>query len=606
MRRLTRAAAAVLATAVITAGAGCMVKSTEAPPLSGPSELGLSLALSATPDILPQDGWSQATVGIEARGADGRPARAVTVRVETVRGGLAADYGLLSSRSAVTDENGRARISYTAPAAGEPVDTNTVVTIRVTPVGSNYANAVSREVQIRLTPPGVILPPNGTPVPEFTYSPSAPQVLQDVYFDASPTTDDGASCATCTYDWSMGDGSARSGLRVTHSYSAPGGYVVRLTVTDPGGRSASISKSVTVGTGTRPTASFSFSPSSPGVSQDIFFTAATSTAAPGRRIVAYDWDFGSGRTASGVTAVKRYDTAGTYVVTLLVTDDLGQTGAVSQSVTVASLPRPTAAFTFTPASPVVGQDVLFSAAASSASPGRTISGYSWTFGPSRTASGVSAVTQFDVPGSIVVTLVVTDDAGQTGTVSQTVTVTSGDRPTAAFSFSPTSPGVSQDVFFTAAGSSAGVGRRLVSFEWNFGTGATATGLTPVTRFNSPGIYAVTLRVVDDVGNSATASQSVQVQPSASGGISASLVASPTSPKVNQAIQFNAAGSRPSDGATLVEYRFNFGVPGVADVVGSSPIVNFTYTTAGTYVVTVQVRDSAGRTAMASITITVTN
>lgn len=341
-----------------------------------------------------------------------------------------ADYGVLSSRQVVTDDSGKARVSYTAPAPGEPVDSNTVVTIRVTPVGSNYANTVSRDVQIRLTPPGVILPPNGAPVPEFTFSPAAPVALQDVFFDASATTDEGAPCPACTYSWLMGDGTSKSGMRVTHAYTGPGSFLVSLTVQDPGGRSASISKSVTVTAGIRPTALFTFSPTAPGVSQDIFFTAAGSTAAPGRRIVAYDWDFGSGRTATGVTTVKRYDTAGSYVVTLQVTDDTGLTG--------------------------------------------------------------------------------------------------------------------------------------------------------------------------------TTTQTVQVQAGVSGGISASLVASPTAPKVNQAVQFNAVASRPSDGATIVEYRFNFGVPGVADTVTSNPLTTFTYTTVGTYVVTVQVRDSAGRTALASLTVTVSS
>lgn len=82
MPRLTRTGGAGLAAVLLAAlVAGCMVKNTEAPPLSGPSELGLALSLSATPDILPQDGWSQASVGIDARGPDGRAARAVSMRI---------------------------------------------------------------------------------------------------------------------------------------------------------------------------------------------------------------------------------------------------------------------------------------------------------------------------------------------------------------------------------------------------------------------------------------------------------------------------------------------------------------------------------------------
>ena len=76
------------------------------------------------------------------------------------------------------------------------------------------------------------------------------------------------------------------------------------------------------------------SPTAPRTSQDVFFSAEGSRAASGRRIVAYDWNFGSGRTGSGVTTSKRYDTAGSYVVTLTVTDDASQATTVTQTVTV--------------------------------------------------------------------------------------------------------------------------------------------------------------------------------------------------------------------------------------------------------------------------------
>ena len=83
-----------------------------------------------------------------------------------------------------------------------------------------------------------------------------------------------------------------------------------------------------------PSAAFVYSPTAPHAGQDIFFNAAGSTAAPGRRIVAYDWDFGSGRTGTGVTVAKRYDSPASYVVTLTVTDDAGQQATVSQTIAV--------------------------------------------------------------------------------------------------------------------------------------------------------------------------------------------------------------------------------------------------------------------------------
>jgi subtilisin family serine protease len=51
-------------------------------------------------------------------------------------------------------------------------------------------------------------------------------------------------------------------------------------------------------------------------------------------IVSYAWTFGDGSTGSGVTTSRTYAAAGTYEVTLTVTDDDGATGTQSKSVTV--------------------------------------------------------------------------------------------------------------------------------------------------------------------------------------------------------------------------------------------------------------------------------
>ena len=53
---------------------GCGVKSTETPPLAGPSGLAYSLQLSAKPDSINQNGMDQSNVSVIVIGPDGRPA----------------------------------------------------------------------------------------------------------------------------------------------------------------------------------------------------------------------------------------------------------------------------------------------------------------------------------------------------------------------------------------------------------------------------------------------------------------------------------------------------------------------------------------------------
>lgn len=313
----------------------CTVKETEAPALAGPSELALSLSLQAVPDSIIQDGVSQSAITIDARGPNGQPARNVSLRLEMMVDGTVADFGTLSARTVVTGDDGRARVTYTSPprpsvSTGE----GSLVTFLVTPIGGDYRGEVPRQVDLRLLPPGVIIGPSRIEA-KFVFSPTAVAAFQTVLFDASTTTDRGVACGTaCSYSWSFGDGTSSTGMNTDHEFRAPGSYVVTLRVTNAAGHTAQVSQTIVVSTATPPTASFVFSPSQPRTSQDIFFSAEASRAAPGRRIVAYDWNFGSGRTGTGVTVAKRYDTAGSYVVTLTVTDDAFQQTTVSQTVTV--------------------------------------------------------------------------------------------------------------------------------------------------------------------------------------------------------------------------------------------------------------------------------
>jgi PKD repeat protein len=53
-------------------------------------------------------------------------------------------------------------------------------------------------------------------------------------------------------------------------------------------------------------------------------------------ISSYNWDFGDGKTATGVTATHAYSTAGTYTATLLVVGGSGATAVDSLTVTVRS------------------------------------------------------------------------------------------------------------------------------------------------------------------------------------------------------------------------------------------------------------------------------
>ncbi len=75
----------------------------------------------------------------------------------------------------------------------------------------------------------------------FTFSPTDPQVDDDVFFNASSST-----LSSGTFSWDFGDGTSGSGVTPVHRFSRARTYTITLTVVNALGQSATISKTVTV------------------------------------------------------------------------------------------------------------------------------------------------------------------------------------------------------------------------------------------------------------------------------------------------------------------------------------------------------------------------
>jgi PKD repeat protein len=80
---------------------------------------------------------------------------------------------------------------------------------------------------------------------------------------------------------------------------------------------------------TPPTAAFTATPSGLSVALDASASADTDGS-----ITSYAWTFGDGTSGTGVTTQRTYAVAGTYPVTLTVTDDKGATSSTTQQVSV--------------------------------------------------------------------------------------------------------------------------------------------------------------------------------------------------------------------------------------------------------------------------------
>jgi PKD repeat protein len=590
----------------------CTVSKTPAPPLSGPSALGLSLEITANPDVISFDGASQSQITILAFDSNGQPKASQQLRAEIVANNQRVDFGTLSARTMVTGSNGRATVTYTAPnPTGSTIPS---LSIAITPGGTNSANAVSRFVDIRLVPPGTIT--GGGPTAKFTFGPAAPTAFNDVFFDASASTTPVGSITS--YAWNFGDGSSATGVSPTHRFAGAATYHVVLTVTDNNGLTGSTSTDVSVTASAGLKADFTFSPAAPATGQTINFNGGLSTAGAGRSIVAWSWDFGSGSTGSGITATTSYAAAGTYSVTLTVRDDAGQTAHATQTVPVTSVGgssgAPTANFTFSPASPGVGESVFFNASTSTAGTGHTIVSYAWTFGDNATGTGISPIHAYLTSGTFGVQLKVTDEIGQSTTSSPTtVSVGSPPQAVANFTFSPTSPARFDQVVFDASSSTTAQGQTIVDVAWNFGDGTAVLHCPGGTPAECPGptnrisahtfltnqTFVVNLVVTDSAGRISNPSKNLPVTV-VLGNPGVVITTSPGAPNPGTVVQFNSNATTYFPGSGQGSFAWTFGDG--AQSTAANPV--HAYTSVGTYSVGLSVTDNKGRTGTNTATVTV--
>lgn len=171
-------------------------------------------------------------------------------------------------------------------------------------------------------------------------------------------------------------------------------------------------------------------------------------------------------------------------------------------------------------------------------------------------------------------------------------------PDAVFAYSPASPQVGEDVRFDASASTDD--RGIVEYAWTFGDGQTGTGQIVSRAYASSGAYDVSLTVRDADGASDTMIRSVDVlpvsDPGPNGPPQAGFVYAPTAPVAGEVVRFDASQS--TDDVGVIGYAWDFGDGGTS----AGQVVTHAYPAAGTYNVTLTVRDTDGAegTARASV------
>ncbi len=389
-------------------------------------------------------------------------------------------------------------------------------------------------------------PANQPPSAAFSYSPSSPNVGQQVTFNGSSSGDSDGSIVS--YQWNFGDGTGGSGAVVQHAYASSGTYQARLTVIDNDGASNAATHNVTV------------AQAAPGLS--IQLSLPKSLYQVGEAILinytlnreAYVYICEAD--ASGKLSllypnyIERNNrvSAGTHSLpsggyTLRVSEP---TGNETLYAFAATSPLPNFPTQFSGSFPVLSynppsfRNSVLQTMQSQLPPGEY----------AEDSLGLSVIAQAQSTGTLWVRsspqgASVTIDGSFVGTTPTQVTTTVGTHtvsislsgyqgetrqapvyagrtttvqvllqpqsvgPSATFTVNPTEATVGQGILFDASGSTAPSGW-IVSYSWDFGDGSSAAGVQAVHAYAAPGTYTVRLLVSDNQGSTAMAQASVPI------------------------------------------------------------------------------------------------
>jgi PKD repeat protein len=310
-------------------------------------------------------------------------------------------------------------------------------------------------------------------------------------------------------------------------------------------------------------------------------------------LMGWAWRFGDGGTSTERQPTHSYSNPGTYTVMLSVTDNHGSTDESSTQINVA-VPPPSQGNH----SPQAEFDVQCSAltcafADRSHDDDGTIASRLWSFGDGATSTERNPSHSYGTPGRYQVILTVRDNDGAADTQTHEADPTAPPPPPPPPPPANIPPRAEfqvscRELACTFTDQSKDDDGTIVSWQWNFGDGATSTERNPSHSYGAPGRYQVQLTVRDNAGAADTKTH--EAEPSAP---------PPPANKVPDAefevhcqkLTCTFTDKSKDDDGTIVGWQWSFG-----DGVNSdeqNPV--HTYADPGHYDVSLTVTDNGGAT-----------
>ena len=470
-------------------------------------------------------------------------------------------------------------------------------------------------------------PPQGRII---TPSSSVSVVLgSSLTFNGTASDPDGDS--NFTYFWDFGDYESRKiGSSTTVKFSKVGSLTVQLLVKDSSNLYDPTPASVVVTVVENVVNSVpNGSIVTPSIDRTINVGDSVAFTGSGTDVngdtLRYLWDFGTSgipRNMNQSTGNLVFNKAGTFVVSLMVTDSLNATDPTPDKVTIVVNSLSNRAPNGEITQPNINKNITVGSSVNFASTSTDPDGnsvvYLWDFG----ASGIARSTvqnpgnkTFNKAGIYYVTLTVKDSKGLAdptpGTIRVTVNALSNRAPNGEITKPGNNVSVKVGDSVNFASTSSDPDGNSVAYLWDFG----ASGITRSTVqnpgnkiFNKAGIYNVALTVKDSKGLADATPDTVKITVAASNGAPNGLITSPASAlaiKVGESINFTGSSTDPDGDA--VSYSWDFGTASIPKSTQLSP-GSTVFNKVGTHTVTLTVKDNKGLAdpTPASVTVTVSD
>ncbi|WP_317065036.1 PKD domain-containing protein [Methanoculleus caldifontis] len=420
-------------------------------------------------------------------------------------------------------------------------------------VSLNASNAYGWNVST-VTDAVSVLP---APVANFAYTPEEGNAPLTVAFT------DTSSGNVTAWHWGFGDGNESSEQSPSHTYVTAGTYTISLNASNAYGFNIS-TVSDTVLVLPPPAANFNYTPGEGNAPMTVQFNDASIG-----NITAWLWDFGDGQTATDRNATHTYTNAGTYTVTLNVSNAYGfDVSTVADAVQV--LPAPAAGFTLAPSEGNAPLAVQFNDASIG-----NVTAWAWDFGDGNTSTDRNPVHIYANAGIYAVSLNASNVYGfNVTTITDAVRVL--PAPSAGFTFVPDEGNAPLTVTFT----DASVGN-ITAWVWDFGDGEVSTEQNPSHTYAGAGSYTVSLNASNAYGfNVSAVTDAVRVLPAPVAG----FAYAPGEGNAPLAVQFTDTSS-----GNVTAWYWDFGDGQTS--AERSPL--HTYATAGTYTVSLNASNTYG-------------